>query len=177
MSYHLLPIIIYSKFSPSCKKLFELITNKSDFELVCIDHPKIRNRITKDTKICIKMVPTILICHENGKIEKYEGINSFKLIQKDVVEKLPEESITEVESAVDADAAKVKKNVSFNNIIDINNNTTSILNLEEEDEEEQKNEIKSVVKKPSKSESLLALAKQMEGDRNLEEKQLPRVII
>ena len=46
----------------------------------CIDNQVMRKRLAADTRIKIKVVPTILSIYDNGIIEKYEGDKAFDLL-------------------------------------------------------------------------------------------------
>ena len=46
----------------------------------CIDNKDMRKRLAADTRIKIKVVPTILSIYDNGIIEKYEGDKAFDLL-------------------------------------------------------------------------------------------------
>lgn len=80
-------VLLYSKFSVNCKKLFNIIdsSNINFTELIklrtlCIDNSKIRERVMGDEKIQITIVPCILYIYPNGGIEKYDGEFAFELI-------------------------------------------------------------------------------------------------
>jgi hypothetical protein len=76
-------ILLYSKYSSNCKKLFDILKNNEtnlSLSAVCIDNNKIRKRILNDKIFMVKEVPTIINIYENGAAEKYEGTKSFDLI-------------------------------------------------------------------------------------------------
>lgn len=71
------PILLYSKYSDSCKSLSSLITqeliSKINLQLLCIDNEKVRQRIRNSEKLNVSIVPTILVFYPSGFVEKYEG--------------------------------------------------------------------------------------------------------
>lgn len=79
MEQPLYSVLVYSKYSDSCKNVFAMIEQSGvDFtplKLLCIDNDKVRERITKNQKMQIKYVPCILSIFNNGNVEKYEGPN------------------------------------------------------------------------------------------------------
>lgn len=79
MEQPLYSVLVYSKYSDSCKNVFAMIEQSGvDFtplKLLCIDNDKVRERISKNQKLQIKYVPCILSIFNNGLIEKYEGPN------------------------------------------------------------------------------------------------------
>lgn len=76
-------VILYSKYSANCKRLFDLITaNSLDVDAIriqslCIDNDKIRKRIRENRQIDITSVPCILCIFPNGGVEKYDGAHAF----------------------------------------------------------------------------------------------------
>lgn len=83
MTQNHINILLYSKFSTASRKLVELIENNNidDFNLLCIDNKKVRERITKSKKLNIKEVPCIITLNQiTGLAESYEGNRAFHLI-------------------------------------------------------------------------------------------------
>jgi hypothetical protein len=83
MTQNHINILLYSKFSTASRKLVELIENYNieDFNLLCIDNKKVRERITKSEKLNVKEVPSIIRLNQNtGLAESYEGNRAFQLI-------------------------------------------------------------------------------------------------
>jgi len=75
-------IILYSKFSPASRKFIEMIEKIPNFNLVCIDNKKTRDRILKSEKLNVKEVPCILRVYEdNGYVEMFEGERAFHLLK------------------------------------------------------------------------------------------------
>lgn len=75
-------ILLYSKFSPASRKIVEMTEFIPNFNLLCIDNKKTRERITKSTKLNIKEVPCIIrVQHDTGYAESFEGERSFQLIK------------------------------------------------------------------------------------------------
>ena len=74
-------ILLYSKFSQSCKKLFSIMEDSgidfSNIQSCCIDNEKVRNRIKANKQLEISTVPCLLNVFTNGTVEKYEGIHCF----------------------------------------------------------------------------------------------------
>ena len=78
---HQLCVLLYSKYSQTCKNLVtsipKFVKDKIGLQLVCVDNEDIRKRITKSSSVKINSVPTILLLYSNGGVEKYEGNTSF----------------------------------------------------------------------------------------------------
>jgi hypothetical protein len=74
-------VLFWSKYSPHCKKLIDLMNQlNANITKCCIDNNDMRKRLAADTRIKIKVVPTILSIYDNGIIEKYEGEKAFDLL-------------------------------------------------------------------------------------------------
>lgn len=77
-------ILLYSKFSTASRKLIEIIedANIKEFNLLCIDNKKVREKIENSQKLNIKEVPCIIRLNQNnGVAESFEGDKAFKLLQ------------------------------------------------------------------------------------------------
>jgi hypothetical protein len=75
---------LYSKYSNTCKNFFGLVENippeikdSIKFTNLCIDNEKIRKNVL-NSKLDIKNVPCILIVYNDGRAEKFEGVDAFK---------------------------------------------------------------------------------------------------
>ena len=76
-------IIIYSKYSPYCKPILDIIGEIDDtrVKFVCIDNKVTRKEILSSKTIRIRSVPCIILKHQNGEVEKFEGDNVSNWIQ------------------------------------------------------------------------------------------------
>ena len=75
-------ILLYSKFSLSSRKFVELLDNTPNFNLLCIDNKKTRERVLKSEKLNVKEVPCIIRIYEDtGYVETFEGDRAFKLLK------------------------------------------------------------------------------------------------
>ena len=78
-------ILLYSKFSPSCIQLFNLIDQRAlniEFTLLCVDDKNMRKRIVRNKQFNIKSVPCILSVHKiSGIASQYDGQKVFELIE------------------------------------------------------------------------------------------------
>ena len=84
-------VLIYSKFSPSCKIILDIldqnISLKKSIVFVCIDNAEIRQQIKTDPNLKISIVPCFLhIYDENGYVEMFEGEEAFKMLESSSVE-------------------------------------------------------------------------------------------
>ena len=81
-------VILFSKYSPVCKKFVEIIENAKlniNFNLLCIDNSNIRDRIKNSNDIDIKQVPCLLVL-SGTNIDKYEGQDCFIWINDIIIQ-------------------------------------------------------------------------------------------
>lgn len=197
-------VILFSKYSPVCKKFVEIIENAKlniNFNLLCIDNSNIRDRIKNSNDIDIKQVPCLLIL--SGKnIDKYEGqdcfiwINDIIIQQKNlllqqqqeqqlILQQQMNEKIIQNEPKQQQEQQVIPDNNTFTAIDDIDSN------LEDEDEtmlgdikiestyrdfDISGNGGSSAKKRPdhAKRENLLSAAMQMQKSRELEDKNISK---
>jgi hypothetical protein len=81
-------IVIVSKHSPSCSKIFEtikFIAPHLNTKILEIDNPEVRNIVLTSGKI--KTVPTIALMYpQDNKVDFYEGTSALQLLQQKVEE-------------------------------------------------------------------------------------------
>jgi len=75
-------ILLYSKFSTASRKFVEMLDKLPNFNLVCIDNKKTRERILKSDKLNVKEVPCVLrVYQETGYVESFEGDRAFQFLR------------------------------------------------------------------------------------------------
>jgi hypothetical protein len=77
-------VLVFSKFSPNCKKLIDTITSSGinmGLQSLCIDNEKVRQRIRENQQFNLTVVPCILSIYANGSVETYEGPNAFNWVE------------------------------------------------------------------------------------------------
>ena len=94
-------VLLYSKYSPKSKELMDLLekapvdlTSSIGLQAVCIDNDQIRKKIQTATSVGVSAVPTILIVHNTGAVEKYEAEHAFMWAEQTVNQLLPPEPPT-----------------------------------------------------------------------------------
>lgn len=91
-------VFIFSKYSPNCKKIFEIIGNSGidmdktigdKLQLLCVDNEQIRKRIRENQQIDVVSVPCILSIFPNGGVEKYDGTHAFTWVENLIMRYMP----------------------------------------------------------------------------------------
>lgn len=130
-------ILLYSKFSPCCEKLFDLLNMVPEFLQyfrivpICIDNKVIRDRISQERKIMVNYVPTLLLVIGDGTIEKYEGEYVFEWTREKINPKIGlEKKAHEKENIMKTQTEKLMKTsmkkskpIKSTNILDIPDET------------------------------------------------------
>lgn len=108
-------ILVYSKYSPHCTKLLDIINNSStdlkqyiNLQPLCIDNKTTRNRIKLNNKIEILYVPCILHIFPTGIVEKYDGDKAF-LWLNNILNQIYTSTVTNGEGEKNTTSKKVKK--------------------------------------------------------------------
>ena len=97
-------VFVYSKYSNKSLELLKTIDGVLDFRKLCIDNDEIRRQIvSENNKNKITQVPTIMIIHLNGTIEKHEGAEAFEWVKNTLnsMKRLSEEFLRPKEEKIE----------------------------------------------------------------------------
>ena len=90
-------VLLYSKYSPSCQNLMELMESSNvnfkniiSLQTLCVDNEKVRERIKQNRQFDITSVPCILLIYPDGGIEKYDGINHIQWVNQMITKHSPQ---------------------------------------------------------------------------------------
>jgi hypothetical protein len=73
-------VYLWSQFSQTSQQYLEDAQRIPNMQIICIDHPSIRNQILKSNKVKVGTVPCILEASQ-GKLSQYEGIGVSQWFQ------------------------------------------------------------------------------------------------
>ena len=75
-------VCLYSKYSAKCKQFLDYVSQTPiDMKMLCADNEDVRQCIMRDDpKYRIQSLPSILVFHVTGKMQKYEGYEAFEYI-------------------------------------------------------------------------------------------------
>jgi hypothetical protein len=88
-------VVLYSQNSQKSKELLSMLSSRNyslqNITPVCIDDPKIRERVLSSRNIRITVVPTVLILYFDGGVEQYDGSMAFSFLESSLVKNSKEE--------------------------------------------------------------------------------------
>lgn len=100
-------VLIHSKFSDNCKKVMKLLEETSvdvgdilKLNLLCIDTRQCRDAVLLDSKLDVKVVPTLLIMFPNGVVKKMDGNQVIDMIEQTIIDNTMEETENGTKSEV-----------------------------------------------------------------------------
>ena len=154
-------IFFYSKYSAQCKKLTKFSKQLENIKYICIDNSIARKYIQNDDKINIKYVPCILVLHDDGIVEKFEGENAFRWVTKRLPKQTPPQSVqqTPPQSVQQTPPQSVQQTppqkTPLEKTLPQKNKKTNITSLKSEPSEKSVKNVKD-------------LAQQMQDERNIQ---------
>ena len=166
-------VVYYSRYNITSIEFMEKVETIMEIRKLCVDEKSVRNRIlTENENYNIQKVPSMLIFHPNGFLEKHEGFENCQKWLNDVTPAppLPVEEVTPVPKRME----KVPiEQVSFDEARELN--TKPIFDMTENEsfqtdvngrlKEEQESQIQNTVKKQSSQDGVMSLAQQMQKQR------------
>lgn len=173
-------VVFYSRYSTSSLEYLEKIEKIMEVRKLCIDNEEVRDRIVSEREnYNIEYVPSTLIFHPNGFLEKHSGINACmewfeKIIPKTEnvipvkkeleevlpIEKIPIDNVEFEPRRMDTTPLISKKRED--------ETTENKENLEEKLKENRESQAQNNIKKSNSNDSILSIAQQMQKQRESE---------
>lgn len=136
--------VLYSKFSQISQNFINMLSKLPDdlksnlnFNILSVDNPKIRKTILQDKNLNIKNIPCLLIIYNDGRIEKYEGTDSFRWI---------EEILTKINLQKQKEELELQQKMLEQQALE----QQRLMQQQKEMEAENEDEEEEVIKKPKK---------------------------
>ena len=177
-------VVFYSRYSPHSLTFLEDIEKIMEVRKLCIDNEDVRGTIiTEKENYKIEYVPSLLIFHPNGFMEKHSGIESCsewlekvkpKNIQPtpNIEEKIIEEvkPISQPEKIPIENIEYEPRRMDTSPLIEKKKDQTEEEkeNIEEKIKEERESQAQTNMKKNNSNDNILSLAQQMQKQRELE---------
>ena len=173
-------VVFYSRYSMNSLQYLEEVEKIMEVRKLCIDNEEVRDRIIMEKEnYNIEYVPTTLIFHPNGFMEKHSGIQScmewFEKVKPRQEEiPIPKKVIEEVQPMEKIPIDKVEfepRRMDTTPLIAKkieDEDTESKENIEEKIKEERESQAQNNMKKNNTNDSILSLAQQMQKQREQE---------
>lgn len=176
-------VVFYSRYNEQSLDFLQNIEPIMDVRKLCVDEKNVRQAImNEDVNYNIRVVPSLLIFHSNGFLEKQNGIKECsmwldsvhpsKSVEETLLPHLPVEEVQPVESKkisvedIEFDPIRVDTKPLF----DLNPDSNSKMNVGHKLKEDQENQVMHSVTKNNNNESIMNVAQQMQKQRDMEVK-------
>ena len=181
-------VVFYSRYSQKSLNFLEEIEKIMEVRKLCIDNENVRGAIISEKEnYKIEYVPSILIFHSNGFMEKHSGYESCiqwldkvrpkELKPEEVKPIIENKNIEEVKPISSPEKIPIEKieyeprRMDTSPLIEkkeTNDEEKEKENIEEKIKEERESQAQSNMKKNNANDNILSLAQQMQKQRELE---------
>lgn len=174
-------VVFYSRYNEKSLEFLQNIESIMDVRKLCVDEKSVRQTImNEEVNYNIRVVPSLLIFHSNGFLEKQHGIKECSswldsVHPNKIMEDMPPLPVEEVQPV---DSKKVSvEDIEFDPIrvdtqplFDLNPETNPKMNVGDKLKEDQENQVMHSVTKSNSNESIMNVAQQMQKQRDMEVK-------
>lgn len=185
-------VIYYSRYSKDSLEFLQQVEQLMEVRKICVDNVSVREKILEEEQnYNIRVVPSLLIFHSNGFLEKQNGMACYEWL-KSITPKKPKEIVPVTENKEKQVVAfektdslkKMEKKISIEDVqfeprkvetyplVD-QQNTNSVeenKRIEEQIKDEKSLQAQNSVTKNKSNESIMTMAQQMQKQREMEEK-------
>lgn len=173
-------VVFYSRYSMNSLQYLEEVEKIMEVRKLCIDNEEVRDQIIMEKEnYNIEYVPSTLIFHPNGFMEKHSGMYSCmewleKVKPKQEEIPIPKQNIEEVRPIEKIPIDKVEfepRRMDTTPLIakkKEEENLESKENIEEKIKEERESQAQNNMKKNNTNDSILSIAQQMQKQRESE---------
>ena len=187
-------VVYYSRYSKDSLEFLQQVEQLMEIRKICVDNVDAREKILKEEEnYKVRVVPSLLIFHSNGFLEKQNGMACYEWLKSVTPKKQnqPEIITTNLNKkviAVEEDVRppkKLEKKVSIEDvqfeprkletypIVVEQENKSSVeenKRIEEQIKDEKSIQAQNNVTKNNSNESIMTMAQQMQKQREMEEK-------
>lgn len=179
-------VVFYSRYSPQSLNYLEEIEKIMEIRKLCIDNEDVRGTIVSEKEnYKIEYVPSMLIFHPNGFMEKHSGIEScMEWLEKvkpqkteDIIVQEENKNIEEIKPIATSEKIPIEnieyepRRLDTSPLIEKKkeqNSGEEKENIEEKIKEDRESQAQSNMKKNNSNDSILSIAQQMQKQREQE---------
>jgi hypothetical protein len=181
-------VVFYSRYSQPSLNFLTEIEKIMDIRKLCVDNENVREKILEEKEnYSIECVPSVLIFHSNGFLEKQAGNQCFEWLEKVKPQQVEEVQMEEVKPLQEKNEEKIQQKEKMERISveDIKYETSRKIDtvplvlkeektdkndVDEKIKEDRQNQAQSNIKKSSDQGNIMSVAQQMQKERELEVK-------
>lgn len=175
-------VVFYSRYSQSSLSFLNEIEKIMEVRKLCVDNENVRTKILEENEnYNVELVPSVLIFHSNGFMEKQSGDDCFEWLEKVkpqpvVEEKKPMEEVIPITSnkkveRLSVDDIQYETSRKMDTIPLVKKEKTEDKSdIDEMIKEERENQAHNSIKKSNSPENIMSLAQQMQKQREMEVK-------
>jgi hypothetical protein len=176
-------VVFYSRYSSSSLNFLSEIEKIMEVRKLCVDNENVRTQILEENESYnIECVPSVLIFHSNGFLEKQKGDECFEWLEK----VRPQPPVVEEEKIMEEVKPISKKKMERMSVEDLEYESTRKMDtiplvLKEENtdkndvddkiKEDRENQAQNNIKKNTDQGNIMSVAQQMQKERELEVKE------
>lgn len=182
-------VVFYSRYSQPSLNFLTEVEKIMDIRKLCVDNENVREKILEEKEnYSIECVPSVLIFHSNGFLEKQAGNQCFEWLEKVKPRQVEEVPMEEVKPINEKKEEKIqqKENIERISVHDIEyensrkidtvplvlqEEKTDKSDVDEKIKEDRENQAQSNIKKSSDQGNIMSVAQQMQKERELEVKE------
>lgn len=176
-------VVFYSRYSSASLNFLSEIEKIMEVRKLCVDNENVRTQILEENEnYNIECVPSVLIFHSNGFLEKQKGNECFEWLEK----VRPKPPVVEEEKVMEEVKPISKKKMERISVDDIEYENTRKMdtiplvmkeeNVDKNDvddkiKEDRENQAQNNIKKNTDQGNIMSVAQQMQKERELEVKE------
>ncbi len=183
-------VVFYSRYSKTSLDFLQQVEQLMETRKICVDNSAVRKQILEEAEnYNIRVVPSLLVFHSNGFLEKQDGLACYEWLKSITDKKRPESTTKNTDNNLTVAAPAPQKEtppkrVSVDEIQfeprkletypileqEKNNSVEENKRIEEQIKDEKSIQAQNNLTKSNNNESIMTMAQQMQKQREMEEK-------
>lgn len=176
-------VVFYSRYSQSSLNFLGEIEKIMDVRKLCVDNEDVRTKILEEKEnYGIECVPSVLIFHSNGFLEKQLGSECFEWLEKVKPQPIEEKKMEEVKPIPKKKENKIERisvdDIEYENSrkldtgpLVMKEETNDKNDVDDKIKEDRENQAQNNIKKSTDQGNIMSVAQQMQKERELEVKE------
>lgn len=184
-------VVFYSRYSKDSLEFLQQVEQLMEVRKLCVDNANVREQILlEEENYQVRVVPSLLIFHSNGFLEKQNGMECYEWLKSVTPKKKPDIILPITQKESDAPISSritekpKEKKVSIEDVQfeprkletyplvnqSESNNVEENKRIEEQIKDDKSMQAQNSVTKNNANESIMTMAQQMQKQREMEDK-------